>query len=65
MAYTSFDRQSAPGRTTLRTMLVLAAGVMLGLMITRVSFDATVHEAMNVAPIAGEDWHGNVRRSGP
>lgn len=65
MAYTTFDRTPARGRTLAQTVLLLAAGVLLGVMIAQVHVQGDVREAVNAPPIVGENWHGNVRRSTP
>lgn len=67
MAYDTMthDHRPVAGQRIARTLLVLVTGIFLGAMLMQVSqtpSDAVV-EALQAGPIAGEDWHGNVRRS--
>ncbi len=65
MAYTTIDRHPVRETNAARTLLVLTAGVLFGLMIAQLGADGQLEEALTTPPIAGEDWHGNVKRSTP
>ncbi|WP_299674377.1 hypothetical protein [uncultured Roseobacter sp.] len=65
MTYTTFDRTPAPGRTMAQTVLILAVGVLFGVMLAQLHLEGNVQEAVSAPPIAGENWHGNVRHSTP
>ncbi|GFE52359.1 hypothetical protein So717_41120 [Roseobacter cerasinus] len=65
MAHIAFEQRPRVERAPLRVLLALAAGVLVGLMLAEVRTDVDFKSALTTAPIAGEDWHGNVRRSAP
>lgn len=65
---TAIDERHSPLRSVTYTLLVLATGVFLGIMLAELrdlAMDSDARAAFETQPIAGEDWHGNVRRSTP
>ena len=65
---TAIEERHSTIRGAVHTLLLLATGVFLGFMLAQLSHLSTSEEAraaFQAGPIAGEDWHGNVRRSAP
>lgn len=65
MAHIALEQRPGVERAPLRVLLALVAGVLVGLMLADVRTNLDVQDALTTAPITGEDWHGNVRRSAP
>ncbi|WP_299776838.1 hypothetical protein [uncultured Roseobacter sp.] len=65
---TAIEERHSSLRSVTHTLLLLATGVFLGIMLAElreVAMDSDARAAFEAQPIAGEDWHGNVRRSTP
>ncbi|WP_298971326.1 hypothetical protein [uncultured Roseobacter sp.] len=60
------DRNVLPSRLrgTAKTLLMIGAGVLIGLMLAETTPSEPVSGTfLHTGDIPGEDWHGNVRRS--
>lgn len=53
-------------RGSMKALLVLGVGVVMGLMLADTFEDALIYgDFLSTGEIVGQDWHGNVRRSSP